>query len=141
MKDARVLLVEDSEDDALLIRRAFRIGAPDLDLEILRDGTSALDRLEGAVAEELPRLVLLDLRMPGISGFEVLRRIRENPRTRFMPVVILSNSALEADRELAFDQGANSYLQKPLDEASLTQIVRYVDRYWVPLHRQPREDR
>ena len=108
-----ILLVEDNPDDAALTELALRGGTP-AHLEIARDGQEALDYLFDD-ANELPWLVLLDLRLPTIDGLEVLRRIRENARTRLTPVVILTNSSAASDVAAGYRAGANSYVCKPVD--------------------------
>lgn len=129
----RVLLVEDNEDDAELIGRAFRkarIGNP---IHLANDGDRAVAAL-GVPADELPVLVLLDLKLPRRSGFEVLQWIRGNAATRRLPVVVLTSSRQSADVRQAYDLGANSYLVKPVGSDALTEMVRTLNLYWCVLN-------
>jgi CheY-like chemotaxis protein len=124
-----ILLVEDNPDDAALTELALRGGTP-ARLEVARDGQEALDYLFND-ANELPTLVLLDLRLPTIDGLEVLRRIRENERTCLTPVVILTNSSAPNDVATGYRSGANSYVRKPVDFDRFAELIRQVGSYWL----------
>jgi DNA-binding response OmpR family regulator len=128
MPDVTILLVEDNPDDAALTEIALR-GLP-AHLEVARDGQEALDYLFND-ANELPRLVLLDLRLPNIHGLEVLRRIRENERTRLTPVVILTSSTAPDDVATGYRYGANSYVCKSFDFDEFSGRVRELGSYWL----------
>ena len=134
MPDATILLVEDNPDDAALTERALR-GLP-AHIEVARDGQQALDYLLNQ-ANDLPRLVLLDLRLPNIDGLEVLRRLRENQRTRLTPVVILTSSTAPDDIASGYRYGANSYVCKPFDFDEFSGRVRELGSYWLAVNEPP----
>lgn len=126
-KPYTVLLVEDSEDDVLVVRRVFsRLKLPH-ELVVHATGEAALEWLQGT--PHPPRLMLLDLNLPGLSGFEVLRRIRQDGR--LFPVTILSASAQEADVVQAYRLGANHYLVKPLAFEEFANLLRRWSEYWL----------
>jgi CheY-like chemotaxis protein len=135
-----VLLVEDNPDDAELIAYAFGKAGIANPLVTIEDGDGAIDYVEGRGAyadrmrSPLPGLVLLDLKLPRRSGFEVLTAIRDNASTRHIPVVVLTSSNQDADIRRAYDLGANSYLMKPVGRASLLNMVRALDAYWIKLN-------
>lgn len=127
----RALLVEDDEDDAFLMLRA---GEGFLELERVADGAAALARLRpgpsrGAAA--LPALVLLDWRLPGLSGEEVLRGLRSDPTLRLLPVLVLTTSAAEADARAAYAAGANAFLTKPNGGEALRALVGAIAGFWL----------
>ena len=124
-----ILLVEDNSDDAALTGLALREGVP-AKLEVARDGQEALDYLFDD-ANELPRLVLLDLNLPSTDGLEVLRRIREHERTCLTPVVILTSSSAPDDIAAGYRYGANSYVRKPVDFDQFAELIRQIGRYWL----------
>ncbi len=138
-----VLLVEDNPDDVLLTRRAFAKAEILTPLRVLGDGQGAIDYLSGAgefadrERNPLPVVVLLDLKLPRRSGFEVLQWLRAQPGLRRMPVVVLTSSEQSADINHAFDLGANSYLVKPVRFEELLEIVRSLNLYWLLLNRKP----
>jgi len=129
-----ILLVEDNPDDAALTELALR-GLP-AQLEVARDGQEALDYLFNP-DNELPRLVLLDLRLPNIDGLEVLRRIRENERTCSTPVVILTGSTAPDDIATGYRYGANSYVCKPPDFDEFSGLIRQLGSYWLAVNEPP----
>jgi CheY-like chemotaxis protein len=124
-----VLLVEDNPDDVALTSLALREGVP-ATIEVARDGQQAFDYLFND-ANDLPRLVLLDLRLPSTDGLEVLRRIREHERTCLTPVVILTSSSAPEDVAAGYRCGANSYARKPVDFDQFAGLVRQIGRYWL----------
>jgi two-component system response regulator len=134
-----ILLVEDNLDDADLTLRAFRRAGTDHPIHVVADGSEALDWLSERVRGSgiLPAVVLLDLRMPRIDGFEVLRRIRADDRTRPLPVIILTSSTEEGDLLKGYGLGANSYVRKSVDFAQFLEIARDVDRYWLGWNELP----
>lgn len=134
--DRLVLLVEDDPDDVHLLRRAFRRATPRLLLEHVADGEGAMARLTDHAAP-LPAVVLLDLKLPRMSGFEVLGWIRADRRVRRLPVVVLTSSGLSDDVGRAYDLGANSYLVKPTAPEALTSMMSDVDRYWLRANEPP----
>jgi CheY-like chemotaxis protein len=126
-----ILLVEDNPDDAALTKLALRGLAANL--EVARDGEEALDYLFSDV-HDLPRLVLLDLRLPTIDGLEVVRRIRENERTCLIPVVILTSSSAPSDVATGYRSGANSYVRKPVDFDRFAELIHQVGSYWLKVN-------
>ncbi len=138
-----ILLVEDNPDDVELTLRAFRKNNMRGEIVVVRDGAEALDYLfaEGAYADrnpmDRPALVLLDLKLPKLSGHEVLRRIRSDERTALLPVVVLTSSREDADLIESYSGGANSYVRKPVDFNEFIEAVRQVGVYWLALNEQP----
>ena len=134
---APIVLVEDNADDAELICRAFRRAKLANPIEVIGDGETAIRRLgERAVAcdGERPALVLLDLKLPRRSGFEVLEWLRGHEPTRLWPVVVLTSSSEGSDVKRAYELGANSYLVKPVASDALFGLVAALDRYWIVLN-------
>jgi two-component system, response regulator len=140
----RILLVEDNPDDEALTLRAFRKSSIQSDINVMRDGAEALDYLfcAGAYADrdpaEQPSLVLLDLKLPKIDGLEVLRRIRSDPRTQRLPVVVLTSSNEERDRLESYNLQVNSYVRKPVNFDDFVNAVRQLGLYWLLLDATPR---
>lgn len=138
-----ILLVEDNDDDVELTRRAFLKSNIINELVVVRDGREALDYLFGTGAHRdqaagLPHVILLDLNLPKISGLEVLRFVRADPRTRRLPVVILTTSKEERDIIDSYDLGANSYVRKPVDFDQFVEATRQLGLYWLVLNEQAR---
>lgn len=138
-----ILLVEDNPDDALLTVRALQQHNIQNEVVIARDGAEALAYLhgagEGAVPDPrpLPALILLDLKLPKVDGLEVLRRLRAFPRTRLLPVVVLTSSKEEKDLVASYSLGANSYVRKPVDFDQFAEAVRQLGLYWLLLNEPP----
>jgi len=135
-----ILLVEDNRDDELLTLRALRKNNIGNEVVVARDGVEALEVLFGADGREpaeLPQLVLLDLKLPRIDGLEVLRRIRSEPRTKLLPVVILTSSKEERDLLEGYRSGANSYVRKPVDFEQFVEAARQLGLYWLLLNEPP----
>lgn len=135
-----VLLVEDSPDDVDLTLRAFKRSHLLNEVVVANDGVEALDYLFGhgtGPNRELPQLILLDLNLPRVDGLEVLRRIRADERTRFLPVVILTTSKEEQDVTQSYSLGANSYIRKPVDFIQFSQVVQQLGLYWLVLNETP----
>jgi two-component system, response regulator len=124
-----MLLVEDNPDDEALTVQALRTRTT-ANVEVARDGQEALDYLAND-ANDLPRLVLLDLRLPNIDGLEVLRRIRADERTRRVPVVILTGYSAPSDVAAAYRNGANSYVRKPVDFDEFAELIHHIGVYWL----------
>jgi two-component system response regulator len=141
MPDKIILLVEDNPKDVLLTERAFKQSKIANRLHVARDGAEALEYLHGpeagTPAHPLPALVLLDLKLPKIDGLEVLRRIRQDERTRLLPVVILTSSNEEQDVIKGYGHGANSYIRKPVDFVQFTEAVANLGLYWLVLNEPP----
>ena len=138
-----ILLVEDNQDDVELALRAFgksRVANP---IVVARDGRQALDWLlsTGAHADRDPNLlaevVLLDLKLPEVDGLSVLRAMRADPRTRRIPVVVLTSSDEESDIVTSYDLGANSFVRKPVDFAQFVEAARQLGLYWLVLNQSP----
>lgn len=137
-----LLLVEDNQDDAELAIRALEENNLVNRLVWVRDGVEALEFLfrEGRYADRpanQPRVVLLDLKLPLVDGHEVLNRIRGDPRTKQIPVVVLTSSQHERDRVQSYMLGVNSYIVKPVDFAQFTESMRIVGMYWLLLNQPP----
>lgn len=135
-----LLLVEDSPDDVELMLRAIHSARLAHSVRVARDGVEAIDFLlgEGAPARPaLPQVVLLDLELPGLSGLEVLARIRGDERTRTLPVVVVTSSTEEDDIRTAYALGANSYVVKPLESGRFAAAVGEVGRYWLGRNQPP----
>lgn len=140
MNNKIVLLVEDNADDEALTLRALRKNNIRNEVVVVHDGQEALDYLFGQgpyAGRELPQIVLLDLKLPKISGLEVLQRLREDRRTCFLPVVILTSSKEEQDLIEAYRLGTNSYVQKPVDFKEFTEAVHQLGLYWLILNEPP----
>lgn len=138
---ARILLVDDSRMDVELTLDAFRDGQLKNRIDVAMSGQAALDHLAQRCGvgpdgqfRPYPDLILLDLKMPGIGGFEVLRRIKADPILRRIPVVVLTSSREEGDRALSYDCGANSYLVKPVSFEGFLGVVRSIEDYWLSLN-------
>lgn len=137
---AQILLVEDNNMDVVLTLDAFREARLKNNINVARSGQEALDYLFGRdkYADRntypIPNLILLDLKMPGIDGFEVLRQIKNTGILKRIPVIILTSSKEEGDRALSYDIGANSYLLKPVSFDGFTDVVRRIDDYWFTLN-------
>lgn len=136
MEDKVILLVEDNPDDEALTLRAFQRNNIKNRVVVARDGVEALDFLLGPNSEK-PQLVLLDLKLPKVDGLEVLRRLRADARTKFLPVVILTSSKEEQDLINGYSLGANSYVRKPVDFDKFLQAVHQLGLYWLVLNETP----
>ena len=145
MADARVeiLLVEDSPDDVELTLRALRKSNVTNHIEVARDGAEALEFIfaTGAHADRdisnTPKVILLDLKLPKVEGLEVLRRIKSDPRTKKLPVVVLTSSREARDVADAYALGVNSYIVKPVDFERFADAVRDLGLYWLLLNEPP----
>lgn len=138
-----ILLVEDNPDDEALTLRALARNGVRHQVQVAHDGVEALDFLlarEEHVhrrSEPLPAVVLLDLKLPRVDGLEVLRQVRSDERTRFLPVVILTSSREEQDLLEGYSLGVNSYIRKPVDFVQFTEAVRQLGAYWLLLNEDP----
>ena len=142
-RQIEILLVEDNSDDVELTLHALRRENLANHIHVARDGEEALDFLfcNGSYAsrsfERPPRLVLLDLKLPKVDGMEVLRQLKADPRTRSIPVVILTSSKEERDLVQGYGLGANSYIQKPVDFDQFRNTVKTVGLYWLLINQAP----
>ncbi len=145
MNQGAILLVEDNPSDVGLTKRAFakkNIANP---LVVVQDGQEALDYLfcEGSYADrqsnDRPSVILLDINLPKISGLSVLRRIREDQRTRLTPVIMLTTSKEEQDLVTSYSNGANSYIRKPVDFSQFLEAVGQLGMYWLILNETPQQ--
>ena len=131
-----ILLVEDNADDEALTIRAFQKNNIRNEIVVARDGAAALDFLFGKNGEilNLPQVVLLDLKLPKVDGIEVLKRIRSDDRTAFLPVVILTSSKEQQDIINGYRFGCNSYVRKPVDFDQFMDAARQLGLYWLLLN-------
>ena len=135
-----ILLVEDNPDDAELLEHAFKKADITNPLLAVADGDAAVDYIGGTgiyadrMRHPLPELILLDLKLPRRSGFEVLGFIRGQEATRHTPVVVLTSSSQHGDIQRAYEAGANSYLVKPVGRDALLEMVRSLKAYWIKLN-------
>ena len=140
MKPKTILLVEDNPSDVELTRRALQKNNIFNELVVAEDGQEALDYLfggeplTGPKMNDLPALVLLDLKLPKMDGLQVLHRIRADERTSRLAVVILTTSSEEDDIAQSYDLGANSYIRKPVDFKQFAEVVRHLGLYWLVMN-------
>jgi two-component system, response regulator len=145
MNPKDILLVDDNASDVDLTIRAFEKSLMTNKVVVASDGKQTLEYLfgtgpaEASASPGLPALTLLDLKLPKISGLEVLRRIRQDPRTRRMPVVMLTSSAEEDEVAASYDLGANSFLRKPVDFHQFADAIQHLGLYWLMLNEPPPE--
>jgi two-component system, response regulator len=143
MKSKVILLVEDNPDDEALTVRALRKNMILNEVVVARDGVQALDYLfgegphAGRDVREMPQVVLLDLKLPKLDGLAVLRRLRSDPRTKLLPVVILTSSNEDQDRMDGYGLGANSYVRKPVDFDQFVDAAKQLGLYWLVLNEPP----
>ena len=141
METKLILLVEDNADDELLMLRALKKNHILNRVVVARDGVEALDYLfstgsyAGKDSEPLPQLVLLDLKLPKINGHEVLKRMRADRRTKYIPVVVLTSSTEEQDIISSYDLGANGFVQKPVDFNEFVEAANQLGVYWLAVNR------
>lgn len=145
MNIKNILLVEDNPQDEMLVLRVLRKNNLANQVAVARDGQQAVDYLfrEGEFANregpEFPTVILLDIGLPRLSGLEVLERLRADPRTHLLPVVILTSSDEERDRLQSYQNGANSFVRKPLDFAEFAETVARLGVYWLAINEPPQE--
>ncbi|MBW4474608.1 MAG: response regulator [Stenomitos rutilans HA7619-LM2] len=140
IEPTRILLVEDDPNDVELIQLAFRNYSLVNQVDLVTDGEQAIQYLlgqEGVPPRPLPRLVLLDLKLPKISGIRVLQTLRSYPRTQRLVIVVMTSSQEDSDLNTCYDLGVNSYIVKPLDFQQFLAVARDVGLYWMLLNRPP----
>lgn len=143
MKTTPILLVEDSEDNVFLVRHALHKAGVTTPLEVVTSGEQALEYLAGTNGYSdwnqfpLPALVLLDLKMPGMSGFDVLKWIRQRPGLKALRVAMLTSSDMPSEIKLAHDLGANIFLTKPVELERLIQIMKTLHDHWLKQAQSP----
>ena len=131
-----LLLVEDNPNDVELTLHVFKKHNVVNSIKVVRDGAEALDFLFGADAS-LPRLILLDLKLPKVNGLEVLGKVKAHPRTKAVPVVVLTSSRQDRDLSMCYEMGVNSYIVKPVDFTQFTEAIRQLGLYWLVLNEKP----
>ena len=140
---APILLVEDEPDDVYFLKRAFTSTSETAPIVVLADGGAAIDYLAGTGAfsnrdeHPLPALMLLDLKLPGVTGFDVLAWLRAQPGLKRLPVIVLTSSSQDEDVRRAYDLGVNSYLVKPSGLKAIADVAQQIERYWLNLNRRP----
>jgi len=138
-----ILLVEDNPNDVELALHALKKNKVSNRIQVVRDGEEALDFIfgkdssSGGLSEQRPKMVLLDLKLPKVDGLEVLRRLKGDPRTRSIPVIMLTSSGEESDIVKSYDLGVNSYIVKPVDFQQFTEAVRQLGLYWMVMNQAP----
>lgn len=138
--EVEIILVEDNPDDAALTIRAFKQNKVANSLVHLRDGQEAFDYIfdgkefQGKKFSDVPKVILLDLKMPKINGIEVLERLKTDPKTKAIPVVVLTSSAEDPDIKRCYELGANSYIVKPVEFDNFTKSVTDLGTYWLVLN-------
>ncbi|HVP42897.1 MAG TPA: response regulator [Terriglobales bacterium] len=143
LKENEILLVEDNDADVELTLLALRGENICNKIQVVRDGAEALDFLfcrgpyASRVGAALPKLVLLDLKLPKVDGLEVLRQLKQNPQTQIIPVVILTASREESDLLKGYQLGTNSYIQKPVDFGQFRERVKQLGLYWLVVNQVP----
>lgn len=141
--DIDLLLVDDSQADVKLALHAISQQSPGLRVAVVRDGEEALDflyargRYVDRAHSPLPKLVVLDLKLPKVNGFEVLKAIKDGERTRSLPVVMLTSSKQESDIVESYRLGANSYVQKPVEFDNFRAVVQRIEKYWLGMNIAP----
>jgi two-component system, response regulator len=143
MSKKSILLVEDNPDDEMLTRLALEENRLANEIIVAHDGVEALDYLfgrgtyAGRDLSDMPQVVLLDLKLPKLNGLDVLRALRADDRTKYLPVVILTSSNEEKDLLAGYSVGANSYVRKPVDFFQFNEAVKHLGLYWLLLNEPP----
>ncbi|WP_290598269.1 MULTISPECIES: response regulator [unclassified Archaeoglobus] len=133
MEMERILLVEDNTDDIFMVRKAFQKAGIVNPLDVVNDGEKAIEYLRS----NTPVIILLDLKLPKISGFEVLKWIKSRERLKRIPVIVLASSRNGEDINRAYDLGANSYITKPVRFEDLLNLSKHINIYWLMLNERP----
>ena len=144
-REVEILLVEDNPDDEFLVLRALRKHKVSNRVHVVRDGEEALYFLfcrgayDQSPCQNHLKLILLDIKLPKLNGLEVLSEMKKNPETRHLPVVLLTSSRLQEEMLKAYVDGANSFLQKPVDFDQFDELIRHVGYYWVHVNQNPEQ--
>jgi CheY-like chemotaxis protein len=139
MEYKTVILIEDNQDDIDLTLRAFKKNNLKNEIIVIRDGVEALEYIKdlgtnNEISQKYPAVILLDLKLPKVDGLEILKELRNNPATKFIPVVILTSSLEEKDIVESYSLGANSYIRKPVDFTQFIDSVQQLGLYWLVLN-------
>lgn len=143
MKQGTIVIVEDNPNDEALMLRAFKQHKLTNEIVVLRDGVEAIEYLLGTGAHAgrdtalMPQIILLDLKLPKLNGLDVLKRLRADPRTKIVPIVVLTTSKEEGDMVASYNLGANSYVVKPVDFTKFVESVKQLGLYWLLLNQTP----
>jgi two-component system response regulator len=143
MKSNMIMVVEDNRDDEELTMRALKKAALNSKIVVTRDGSEAIDFLfglgqySGRNLDDMPGVILLDLKLPKLNGIDVLKRMRADPRTRLVPVVMLTSSSEDEDILRCYESGANSYVRKPVEFSAFITAVSQLGSYWMGCNEQP----
>lgn len=143
MKTKYILLIEDNQDDIDLTLRAFKKHKLINDITVIKDGAEALEFIfcTGKYAArdiaDVPAFILLDLNLPKVNGLEILKQIRENPKTKCIPVIILTSSKHDQDVINGYSFGVNSYIRKPVDFTKFVEAIEQIEGYWLILNEPP----
>jgi two-component system response regulator len=136
--ELKIILVEDSNEDAELTIRSLKKAGLGNEIVRLHDGEEALNYFFGEDKHnQLPKLILLDLKMPKVDGLEVLKHLRNNKQTKHLPIVMLTSSKEQQDIVNSYKLGVNSYIVKPVDFKSFTQAIQDIGKYWLILNEHP----
>jgi two-component system, response regulator len=133
----RIVLAEDNTDDEGMTLRALRITIPDARIEVVRDGQQAADRLTNCRPDNRPDLILLDIKMPKLSGLEVLQKIRNTEGCKHIPIIMLTSSDDDGDITRAYEYGANSYVRKPVASDAFLKTIAELGLYWTGTNTPP----
>ena len=143
MRSKMIMVVEDNKDDEELTMRALKKAAVTNDIIVTRDGSEAIDFLfgmgqyAGRDVGTMPGVILLDLKLPKLNGIDVLKRMRADPRTKLVPVVMLTSSSEDEDILRCYESGANSYVRKPVEFSAFITAVSQLGTYWMTCNEQP----
>lgn len=143
MDNKFILLIEDNKDDIELTIRAFKKNNLKNEIVVIKDGGDAIDyfdklgEMQPGETHRIPTIILLDLKLPKVDGIDILKKIRSNPYTKFIPVIILTSSLEEQDLFNGYQFGANSYIRKPVDFTKFIEAVQQLGLYWLLLNETP----
>lgn len=137
-KPVNILLIEDNPGDIELIKSAFEEAQVNTEIQVISDGQLALEYLQTMLT--LPDIILLDINLPKVSGFEILKTIKNDPKIRKTPVVMLTSSEDEADINKSYDEFANSYISKPVDFDSFLDAIQSMEHFWLKVVKLPQHD-